>query len=142
LFEGVEAEFWQDGPVFYGWQSMYSLSGSIFARPSSVVVFSKAVLDDSTMGDPALQSEVIALFRQQFGRPLEFFGGINEAKEWRFAAHSLRGTAAALGALEVAGLAALLEQDGMPASGADRKSMIHAVDDAVARFLTEVAPFT
>jgi hypothetical protein len=121
---------------------MYSLSGSVFTTPASSVVFSKAVLDDSTMGDPALQSEVIQLFRAQFGRPLELFADVTDSQAWRFAAHSLRGTAAALGGLEVAGLATAMELDGMPANHNDRIAMICMLDSAVSRFLAEVSPLT
>ncbi len=121
---------------------MYSLSGSDVAAPAQPAVFSKAILDQSTMGDRALQAEVIGLFRSQFGKPAELFGSINATQDWRFAAHSLRGTAAALGALEVTELAALMEHDGIPAGKDQRLAAIRRLDMAVGRFMAEVAAFT
>jgi hypothetical protein len=120
---------------------MFSPSGSTAAvRPSQV--FSKAVLNESTMGDSGLQIEVIQLFVAQFGNPLAIFGGVFDVKAWRFAAHSLRGTAAAIGALEVAELAAAMERDGPPEGVYDHADAVKAICLAVDRYLAEVRPFT
>jgi HPt (histidine-containing phosphotransfer) domain-containing protein len=65
------------------------------------VVFNAERLASSTMGDHELQREVIGMFRSQVEDVvMQAATGVG-AEEWRFLAHTLRGTAAAVGATEI-----------------------------------------
>lgn len=91
------------------------------------------------MGDAALKAEVLQLFRAQFGETAAMFNRLTSAQDWRFAAHALRGTAAAIGALEVASLATLMEEHGLPEADDLRSQAIGQIERAVRRYLAEVA---
>ncbi len=102
--------------------SDYSDKSSI----SGVPVFDRTILDASTMGDVGLQAEVLGMFRTQLDDVIRHLShGIVEA-EREFVAHTLRGTAAAVGACEIAAFAVDWEA-GQPLA-------IAALDDARRRF--------
>jgi HPt (histidine-containing phosphotransfer) domain-containing protein len=58
-----------------------------------------------TMGDRALELEVLELFSGQAGRCVEAMASAQTQKCWRDAAHGLKGSASAVGAWNVANLA-------------------------------------
>ncbi len=75
------------------------------------VVFDHAQFQSTTMHDSALQDEILGLFNDQlktFGDKL-MLGQIS-AEDCKFMGHTLRGSAAAVGALEIEGLAAACEK--------------------------------
>lgn len=67
------------------------------------------------------------------------FGTLQTDKDWRFAAHAMRGTAAAIGALEVASLATLMEEQGMPEATEACAARVTAMSEAVERYLAAVS---
>lgn len=70
------------------------------ARPVDLVHLSRY-----TLGDRALEREVLELFRAQASIYLERLDAAQSAQEWRDAAHSLKGSAAAIGAWRAAAAA-------------------------------------
>lgn len=70
----------------------------------------RAHLDRQTFGDAALQVEVLGLFRDELPNALQRLRSAATAKEWHFAAHSLKGSARAVGANPLAALALAAEQ--------------------------------
>lgn len=71
----------------------------------------RAHLERYTMGDEALMRELLAMFCDRLE---EMLGGLRAARtadEWHFAAHSLKGSARAVGAVDIARLAEALERD-------------------------------
>lgn len=70
----------------------------------------RAHLDRQTFADAALQIEVLGLFRDELPNALQRLRSAATAKEWHFAAHSLKGSARAVGANRLAALALAAEQ--------------------------------
>jgi HPt (histidine-containing phosphotransfer) domain-containing protein len=92
--------------------SSFSGSDATDGQADEVVVFDVERLASSTLGDTALQREVIGMFRRQVEDVVgQTAAGVN-AEEWRFLAHTLRGTAAAVGAMEIAALGEAWERQG------------------------------
>jgi HPt (histidine-containing phosphotransfer) domain-containing protein len=58
-----------------------------------------------TMGDRALEQEVLELFLGQLPQTLGALSGATNEKEWRIAAHTLKGSGRAVGAWRIARLA-------------------------------------
>jgi HPt (histidine-containing phosphotransfer) domain-containing protein len=85
-------------------------SGPVVTNSSSGSgVFDLAALEASTMGDGGLQREIMFLFMSQMADVLRLLkSGVN--LDWQFTAHTLRGTAAAVGAKEIEELALQWEQ--------------------------------
>jgi HPt (histidine-containing phosphotransfer) domain-containing protein len=71
-------------------------------------------LDQSTFGDAALRSEIIKLFTMQLEQSRARIVEAASAQDWRFVMHTLKGAAAAVGAVEVAKLANNWEANGFP----------------------------
>lgn len=67
--------------------------GQASSRPLDLVHLSKY-----TFGDRALETELLGLFRSQAGIYVTRLESAANAKEWRDAAHSLKGSARGLGA--------------------------------------------
>lgn len=79
-----------------------------------------------TMGNIALENEVLALFSQQLPQTICALKSAKSAHDWRFSTHALKGSARAVGAWPLAQLAAQAEK--MCPSVDDRECR-----DAVAR---------
>jgi HPt (histidine-containing phosphotransfer) domain-containing protein len=75
------------------------------AISSNSQVFNWAFFDHVTMGDLALQREVLGLFEAQLRQGCEQILAINDHDSWRYLTHMLRGAAAAVGANAIAELA-------------------------------------
>lgn len=123
-------------------QAQFSTTGQ--AIDSTLPVLDRAYLARFTFGNDALEREVLGLFADQAPRYLEALVDARDAKGWKEAAHTLKGSAAAVGAKAVAQRAALAEQlvphgtAAMP-SGPDRDQAIAALRDAVAHALRAIA---
>lgn len=103
----------------------------------------RAYLARFTLGNTALEREVLELFAQH--APL-YLGRLREASsrpDWKEAAHTLKGSAAAVGARRVAGLAELAERLDIEAPGAaserQRHQALAAVTAAVEEACREIA---
>lgn len=90
-------------------------------------------LDHNTFGDSALKQEILGLFLEQLDTSRRQLAAASEARDWQFAAHTLKGAAAAVGAVELAGLALAWERDGLPANPAAQAQVLAAFDAAAAR---------
>jgi HPt (histidine-containing phosphotransfer) domain-containing protein len=68
-----------------------------------------AHLTRQTLGDPMLEREVLSLFRRQSGQILDRLLRARGSAERRLAAHTLKGSARAIGAWRVAAAAEAVE---------------------------------
>jgi len=96
--------------------------------PASVL--DRAHLSRYTMENPELEREIIGLFLRQLPNTLAMLREAQNLADWKLAAHTLKGSAAAIGAMEINRLAVALESCGM---GADRE-LITQVEQAALRF--------
>lgn len=88
-----------------------------------------AHLSRYTLGDPALEREVLELFCTQSGLYVEQMRSAVTDKAWNDAAHTLKGSAGAVGAWRVAEAAAHAEElqgEGLAQSRAARLEVIEA----------------
>jgi HPt (histidine-containing phosphotransfer) domain-containing protein len=91
-------------------------------------IFDFDLFDHLTMGDFALQEEVINLFRLQIQSSLDTFGMEPDGNAWRMNAHTLKGAAAAVGAVRIAVQAESWERSGdMPSDLSAARSLLEAL---------------
>jgi len=87
-----------------------------------------------TMGERALEREVLSLFRKQSVIYLEKLKSAADLKEWREAAHTLKGSARGIGAWSVADAAETAEQSNFSAKASRKDNVIseltHSVEEA------------
>ena len=81
--------------------------------PSLNSLIDRGHLERYTMGDEALMRELLTLFCEQMDKTLGGLRAARTADEWHFAAHTLKGSARAVGAVDIARLAQELERDHM-----------------------------
>jgi HPt (histidine-containing phosphotransfer) domain-containing protein len=79
------------------------------AAPDARAPIDLAFLSRQTMGDEALARELVGLFAEQAPALMAAIEGESPARIRQDAAHTLKGAAAAIGASEVARLAAIAE---------------------------------
>ena len=75
------------------------------SQPASAPPIDLAHLSRYTLGNAALQREVLHLFVEQAPTTLAQLSSAETEKDWRDAAHTLKGSARAVGAWRVAGCA-------------------------------------
>jgi HPt (histidine-containing phosphotransfer) domain-containing protein len=97
-----------------------------WAIPESPV-FDQPHLAHYTMHNADLEREIIGLFLAQLP---DLFAKLRDGVEWTLYTHTLKGSARAVGAMQIADVASLLET----APPADRPAMIVALDSCIARF--------
>lgn len=88
-----------------------------------------------TLGDVALENEVLGLFAESLPQMVEALAVAADATAWRNAAHSLKGSARAIGAWSLADAAAQAEK---VAPGASARSVVIEDVRAAARRVEEV----
>lgn len=106
--------------------NQFSEGGPENVKPVDLVHLAKY-----TMGDSALEAEILTLFSKQ---SLVYLGQIEKAqtaREWHAAAHTLKGSARAIGAWPIADLAAEAEK-------IDPLNASHERADIVARLKAEL----
>jgi len=84
-----------------------------------------------TMGSPELEHELLGIFLTQMR---EYLAGLRQARghqDWKFAAHTLKGAARALGADRVAQAAEELERVGFEASADDKAPLMSCLEDEI-----------
>jgi HPt (histidine-containing phosphotransfer) domain-containing protein len=84
-----------------------------------------------TMGDPQLAAEIVGLFLTQMPATLALLRSAANPREWRLAAHTLKGSAMAVGAMRIARIAEDLEHCGGLRSKV-RQQLLAALDGEVA----------
>ncbi|MGE3830547.1 MAG: Hpt domain-containing protein [Parvibaculaceae bacterium] len=96
-------------------------------------VFDLEHLRRYTLDDPGLECELLNLFLSQAEAARSQLTLAVSAEDWKLAAHSLKGSALAVGAVAIANLSARIEDSGMVAGGA-RQVMLAELDEAIAVF--------
>lgn len=131
---------------------MYEQSAVSFESPSPVAApevltnrhsgapapIDRAHLARYTLGDPALEKEVLGLFLAQFPLTVEALKFASTDKDWYMSAHTLKGSARAVGAFELGQLAQEAEKLGRMAGGAST-GIIARIEEAAARIEAYVA---
>jgi HPt (histidine-containing phosphotransfer) domain-containing protein len=100
-------------------------------------VFDRSFLGQYTAGDAALEAELIGLFLGQLPQILVQVSGAKSAADWKFAFHSLRGAAAAIGARELTALAEVHESKPILDHPGNRASLVDKIAGAAERFEAE-----
>lgn len=101
-------------------------------------VFDRRHFEHYTMHDQRLAAEVLGLFLAQLPTTLQLLDEAATAADWRFAAHALKGSAAAVGAQKLHRLAVGLESGGQWPDRATRLRQLEALHAAAAEFRTAV----
>lgn len=91
------------------------------AEPEAAI-FNRTLLSDYSMQDQDLAAEILDLFLLQLPSMLAGLQTARSQAEWRFATHTLKGSAAVIGALRLQQLAAELEA--MPFPGDDNVRLL------------------
>lgn len=101
-------------------------------------IFDREHLGQYTGGDPALERELVTLFLGHFAPVRAQLEAAQTAYDWKFASHSLKGSARSIGAPQLATLAEKLELMGVEAPSTSKKVMLDELDTAMAAFAAEV----
>lgn len=119
-----------------GWHSMafssaesvaFSMPGGEVCAPSRARPVDLVHLARQTMGDRALEQEVLSMFVQQAGLVRDQIARA-DIKRRLFLAHSLIGSARGVGAFGIARMAEEVERE--PSSAAHLKNLAAAIDEA------------
>lgn len=94
-----------------------------------------------TLGNRALEREVLELFAGQMPRYVEQLNAAANAKEWVLAAHTIKGSALAVGARRLARLAQMAERLDVEANPANSRTMRRDAVDAVAAASDEACQY-
>ncbi|WP_146256016.1 Hpt domain-containing protein [Aestuariivirga litoralis] len=97
-------------------------------------VFDRLGLEHNTMHDQRLAAEVLGLFLAQLPATLQLLDEAGTAAEWKFAAHTLKGSCAAVGAQKLHNLAACLETLAFPGEAGLRQLRLQGLKVAAAEF--------
>lgn len=92
-----------------------------------------------TLGDPVLEREVLGLFLGQIPLTIESLKFAATDKDWHMAAHTLKGSARAVGAWRLARLASEAEKLGRAAAGTEACEAISAIEAAAAEVAAYLA---
>ena len=91
----------------------------------------RAHLSRYTLGDVQLEREVLALFIEQAPDLLVRLRSARTTREWHMAAHTLKGSARAIGAWRLAKVAEAAEQEGGPGQDCEWASAIETEIGAI-----------
>jgi len=101
-------------------------------------VFDRAHLAYYTMNSAELELEIINLFLQQLPVTMTMIDEARNAAEWKLAAHTLKGAAAAVGARRLQSIAAELEELTIDATAKAKKGGMASLQAAVQEFRATV----
>lgn len=99
---------------------------------SSAEPIDRGYLARVTLGNRVLEREVLELFVGQLPVYLEQLRAADSQKDWRFAAHTIKGSALAVGAHRLADLAHIAECLDWEAEPADRERLRRQAADGIA----------
>ena len=102
-------------------------------------IFDRKHLRQYTSGDAGLERELLGLFLGQFTPIRTQLDGAATATDWKFAAHTLKGSARSIGAPQIGALAEQLELMGFEAPADSRAQVLADLDRALAAFAAEAA---
>lgn len=100
-------------------------------------IFDRAFLSRFTLESEELEREIIDLFLVQLPETLAMLNPEADAAQWRFGAHALKGSAAAVGARRVAAAARRLEA--VAEDAGERQRLLSELQQAVSQFRVAVA---
>jgi len=92
-----------------------------------------------TLGDRRLELEILGLFVEQAPVTIEALKSARTGRDWTTAAHTLKGSARAVGAWRMAKLAEHAESLGGPADRAACDLVLHDLEEAAAAARAHVA---
>jgi HPt (histidine-containing phosphotransfer) domain-containing protein len=98
------------------------------------VAFDRLYLVHHTMQSADLEREIIELFRQQLPELLGSLLKSESPSDWRFHAHTLKGSALAIGAFKIGALARELELPEHASASKERTKILHKLQIAAAEF--------
>lgn len=109
--------------------------GSYKLKPETdSAVFDRLGLEHNTMHDQRLAAEVLGLFLAQLPATLRLLDEAATANDWKFAAHTLKGSCMAVGAQKLHNLAACLELMAFPGDADVRLLRLQGLKAAAAEF--------
>ena len=91
-----------------------------------------------TLGAVELEREILELFVAELPKSLTGLTAANNSKSWHMAAHTIKGSALAVGAGQLAAAGAVAERIRFDAS-AERRQSIADITAAIARVTAEIA---
>jgi chemotaxis protein histidine kinase CheA len=100
------------------------------AAGAAAEVFDRTLLNEYSMQNQELAAEILELFLIQLPHMLEALETAASQTEWNFATHTLKGSAAAIGALRLQKLVAELEAMSFPGDANVRLLRLQAVQAA------------
>lgn len=100
-------------------------------------IFDRKHLRQYTSGDEGLERELLGLFLGQFTPIRGQLHAAATADDWKFAAHTLKGSARSMGATEIGALAEKLELLGFAAEADGKAQILADLDQAMSAFATE-----
>ena len=83
-----------------------------------------------TLGDEVLEQEILALFIEQAPRTIDLLKHAHTKRDWSIAAHTLKGSARAVGAWRLAEIAERLEAVGPPPGPTARDRLMRYLEEA------------
>jgi HPt (histidine-containing phosphotransfer) domain-containing protein len=92
-----------------------------------------------TLGDRALEQEILGLFVQQLRITIGALKGAPSDKEWAMAAHTLKGSARAVGAWPLAILAERAEGLKGPSRTVERSELVGSLEQAAGQASAYIA---
>ena len=103
-------------------------------------VLDRAHLGRYTMENPALEREIIKLFVDQLPVTLRALREARTKSEWKLAAHTLKGSAAAVGASHINAIASELEARPFGVETAGRRDLLGRLETAIEQFRKAALP--
>lgn len=107
------------------------IPASLEAVTEGVAALDREYLAHYTMGNEELAAEVVGLFLVQMPSILARLRSATSPADWKFATHTLKGSAQAVGAMRIAQIAAELEKLDIT-DGEARQPLVAALDAEVA----------
>jgi HPt (histidine-containing phosphotransfer) domain-containing protein len=101
-------------------------------------IFDQEHLQQYTGDDLGLQRELVNLFVSHFAPVRTQLDAAGSSADWKFASHSLKGSARSIGAPRIAALAEQLEIIAFEAPKDDKLRLLDELDRAMAVFAAEV----
>jgi HPt (histidine-containing phosphotransfer) domain-containing protein len=107
------------------------------AGAADPAIFDREHLSQYTGGDDALERELVGLFLAQFAPVRAQLDEAASADDWKFAAHSLKGSARSIGAPRIAALTDEIEDLGWTGEARLKRRVLAELDQAMAAFAAE-----
>jgi HPt (histidine-containing phosphotransfer) domain-containing protein len=101
-------------------------------------IFDQEQLRQYTGDDLALQRELVTSFLGHFAPVRTQLGSARSAHVWKFAAHSLKGSARSIGAPQIAALADKMDAIGFEEPQNSKTRLLDELDAAMVGFAAEV----